>query len=261
MGRSLMGGLISDGYPAGQLRASDPDPSQLERLCHGFPIQTTTDNVEVVKGADVVVLAVKPQVMKSVVLDLAPHLIDRRALVLSIAAGIGTSALAGWLGSPRPIIRAMPNTPALLGSGATALYANDSASHAHRETAETVLRSVGLTVWLDNESLMDVVTALSGSGPAYFFMLMEVMERAATGLGLPVERARVLTVQTAFGAAKMALELSADAATLRAQVTSPGGTTEQALRVLQEGGLDDLVGRAIASAVERSKELSRQFGT
>jgi pyrroline-5-carboxylate reductase len=155
----------------------------------------------------------------------------------------------------------MPNTPALLGSGATALYANDSASHAHRETAETVLRSVGLTVWLDNESLMDVVTALSGSGPAYFFMLMEVMERAATGLGLPVERARVLTVQTAFGAAKMALELSADAATLRAQVTSPGGTTEQALRVLQEGGLDDLVGRAIASAVERSKELSRQFGT
>lgn len=260
MARSLIGGLISDGYPAARLRASDPDPTQLDTLRHRFPIRTTKDNVEVVKGADVVVLAVKPQVMKSVVIGLAPHLLDRPILLLSIAAGIKTGALAGWLGALLPIIRAMPNTPALLGSGATALYANDCAGHAHRETAETVLRSVGLTVWLDDESFMDVVTALSGSGPAYFFVLMELMERAAIDLGLPAEQARVLTVQTAFGAAKMALELSADAAALRAQVSSPGGTTEQALRVLQEGRLDDLVRRAMAAAIERSTELSRQFG-
>lgn len=260
MGRSLIGGLIADGYPTVRLRASDPDPAQLEHLRRRYPVKSSTNNGEVIEGADVVVLAVKPQVMRAVVIDLAPVLRERRPLVVSIAAGIATAALAGWLGASLPIVRAMPNTPALLGSGATALCANASTSHAHRETAEAVLRSVGLTVWLEDEALMDVVTALSGSGPAYFFLLMELMESCGVALGLPRERARVLTVQTAFGAAKMALEASTDAAALRAQVTSPGGTTEQALRVLQEGGLADLMKLAIAAAAERSRELSRQFG-
>lgn len=260
MGRSMIGGLIADGYPAERLRASDPNLEQLECLRQRFPIHTVAENTQVVESSDIVVFAVKPQIMKSVVFDLAPTLLARRPVVISIAAGIGTKALEGWIGTPLPIIRAMPNTPALLGSGATALYANGFADRSHCETAEAIMRSVGLIVWLDDESLMDVVTALSGSGPAYFFLLMELMERSAATLGLPLDRARVLTVQTAFGAAKMALESDADVASLRAQVTSPGGTTEQALRVLRNGGFDELLERAMTSAVERSRELSREFG-
>lgn len=260
MGRCLIGGLIADRYPPENLRVSDPNASQLELLSRQFAVRAETDNLRAVNGANVVVLAVKPQVMRTVVGEVAEAIRGRYPLVVSIAAGIRTNALSRWLGRDVPIVRAMPNAPALVGSGATALYAVASVSRAQREMAEAIMRAVGLTVWLDDESLMDAITAVSGSGPAYFFLFMELIQNAAVRMGLPMETARLMTLQTAFGAAKMALESSADAATLRAQVTSPGGTTEQALKVFQEGGLHSIVETALKAAQTRSDELARAFG-
>ncbi len=258
MARCLIAGLVKDGYPPAQLRAADPLPAQLRRLSGHCP--TFADNHQAVSDAQVVVLAVKPQVMREVAIDLAPSLQHERPLVLSIAAGITSSALKRWLGAVCTVVRAMPNTPALVGSGASALYADPAVPAAERETAESILRAVGLTVWVGEEGLLDVVTAVSGSGPAYFFLLIELMEKVAVELGLTRECARLLTLQTAFGAAKMVLESTADAATLRAQVTSPGGTTEQAIRCLQDAGMEHLVRQAIAAAARRSTELANLFG-
>jgi pyrroline-5-carboxylate reductase len=260
MGRCLIGGLILDGYPSAKLRAADPDPEQLERLSQRFPVSTSTDNLEAVREANVVVFAVKPQVMKAVAREVAEDLQSHRSLVISIAAGIRTRALSHWLGAGVPIVRAMPNTPSLVGSGAAALYAMANVNKIQREIAEAILRAVGLTVWIEDETLMDAVTAVSGSGPAYFFLLMELIENAAVDLGLPRDTARLLTLQTAFGAAKMALESSLGAAHLRVQVTSPGGTTEQALKVFEEGGLDRIVNQALRSAKTRSEELAEALG-
>lgn len=259
MGRCLIGGLIADGYPPENLRAVDSDPGQLERLNRDFPLRSGSDAGEAVKGADAVVLAVKPQSMKEVCLALARPLGSSRPLVLSIAAGIRTADLKRWLGD-LPLVRAMPNTPALVQSGATALYATAKARRDQREMAEAIMRAAGLTLWLDDESLMDAVTAVSGSGPAYFFLVMEAMEAAAVKLGLPAPQARLLILQTAFGAAKMALESSVEPAALRAQVTSPGGTTERALKVLNERGLMASFEQALTEARNRSLELAKHFG-
>lgn len=260
MGRCLIGGLILDGYPCDRLRAADPDPQQLDLLSQRFPVPNSTDNHEAITGADVVVFAVKPQVMKAAATELAEDLQSPRPLVITIAAGICTRALSHWLGEGVPIVRAMPNTPALVGSGAAALYAMANVSKAQREIAESILRAVGLTVWIEDERLMDAVTAVSGSGPAYFFLIMELIENAAVELGLPRDTARLLILQTAFGAAKMALESSTDAASLRVQVTSPGGTTEQALQVFQESGLDRIVSQALRAAKTRSEEMAEALG-
>ncbi|MGH8509087.1 MAG: pyrroline-5-carboxylate reductase [Gammaproteobacteria bacterium] len=260
MGRCLLGGLIADGYPIQRLRVSDVSADQLRLFTCRFPVSTSTDNARIVEGADVVVLAVKPQVMKTVATALAAAIGRQRPLVISIAAGITTLSLSQWLGPELAIVRAMPNTPALVGSGATALFANKFVQQQQREIAELVLRTVGLTVWLDKETLMDAVTAVSGSGPAYFFLLMQLVERSAIGMGLPHDLARLLTLQTAFGAAKMALESSADTATLCDQVASPGGTTEQAIRVLRDAGLSDIVDQALKAAQRRSQELAKLFG-
>ncbi|MGH8514301.1 MAG: pyrroline-5-carboxylate reductase, partial [Gammaproteobacteria bacterium] len=223
MGRCLLSGLIANGCSIQRLRVSDVSADRLRLITNRFPISTSTDNTRIVQGADVVVLAVKPEVMKTVATTLAAAIGRQRPLVISIAAGITTRSLSQWLGLEVAIVRAMPNTPALVGSGAAALFANEFVQEQQREIAEFVLRAVGLTVWLDEETLMDAVTAVSGSGPAYFFLLMELVERSAIGMGLPRDLARLLTLQTAFGAAKMALEASVDTATLRNQVTSPGG--------------------------------------
>ncbi len=260
MGRCLIGGLIMDGYPRDKLRAADPNPQQLELVNQRFSIPSSTDNREAVKGAEVVVFAVKPQVLKAVAVELAEILQSHRPLVVSIAAGIRTQALSHWLGKGVPIVRVMPNTPALVGSGAAALYAMANVSKTQREVAESILRAVGLTVWLEDERLMDAVTAVSGSGPAYFFLMMELIENAAVELGLPRDIARLLTLQTAFGAAKMALESSIDVSHLRVQVTSPGGTTEQALRIFQESRLDRIVSQALEAARTRSEELAKALG-
>jgi pyrroline-5-carboxylate reductase len=252
--------LIADGYSIQRLRVSDASADRLRLITNRFPVSTSIDNARIVEGADIVVLAVKPEVMKTVATTLAAAIRRQRPLVISIAAGITTRSLSQWLGSEVAIVRAMPNTPALVGSGATALFANEFVQEQQREIAELVLRAVGLTVWLDDETLMHAVTAVSGSGPAYFFLLMELVERSAIGMGLPRDLARLLILQTAFGAAKMALEASVDTATLRNQVTSPGGTTEQAIRVFQDAGLSGIVDQALKAAQRRSQELAKLFG-
>lgn len=256
MARSLIGGLIADGYAPARIVVSEPDEARRDGLRSRFGVEVCDSNTAAAAGAAVVVIAVKPQVTGAVASELAPVLRDSDALVVSIAAGVRTSTLARWLGNEVPVVRAMPNTPALVRSGATALFANPRVSATQRDAAESIMRAVGLTLWLDDERLMDVVTALSGSGPAYFFLVMEALEHAARRLGLEAGDARLLTLQTAFGAAKMALENPGDIATLRVQVTSPGGTTERALAVLEEGRLQALFDQAVEAAYTRSVELS-----
>lgn len=260
MARSLVGGLVADGYPPACIRASDPTPEQRERLAQGLGIETTGDNEAAVADADVVVLAVKPQVMQEVVAALAQALGVRRPLVVSIAAGVREHDLRRWLGYEGPIVRCMPNTPALLQSGVTALFANEHVDADQRDAAESILRAVGTVIWLDDEALMDTVTAVSGGGPAYFFLFIESLEAAAVARGMPADKARLLAIETALGAARMALESSDDPATLRANVTSKGGTTAEALAVFEHEGLRDMVDRAIGAAAGRAGELGDQLG-
>ncbi len=255
---SLIGGLLNNGIDAAQLRVADVNPQPL--VAAHFPVEIHTDNREVLEHADVVVLAVKPQVLPEVSKALAAHIPHTAPLFISIAAGIQSTDLQRWLGAQVPIVRVMPNTPALVQSGASALFAGAQVSAEQKAMTETILRAVGMTVWLDDEQLMDAVTALSGSGPAYFFLIMEVMEQAALKLGLPAEQARLLTLQTAFGAAKMALESREDAATLRARVTSKGGTTEEAIKVLQEHDLQSIFDQAMTAAQQRSMALAKDLG-
>lgn len=260
MARSLIGGLIADGHPPARIHVADPDPERLAGLAAEFGIRSAADNTSAAGQADAVVLAVKPQVMRTVAVELAPALRGREALVISIAAGVRVADLAAWLGNEVAIVRSMPNTPALVQAGATALYANARVSAEQRSLAESLLRAAGITCWLDDERLMDAVTAVSGSGPAYFFLLIELLEATAARLGLPPDTARLLTQQTALGAAKMALESRDSAATLRRQVTSPGGTTEAALKVLEDGGIRELFERALRAAATRANELGDMLG-
>ncbi len=259
MARSLIGGLIADGFAADCVRIADPDRERLERLAQDFGVCATGSNTEAAQQAQVVVLAVKPQSMKAACEELT-GCADGSRLFLSIAAGIRETSLRQWLGEGTPIVRAMPNTPALVQSGATALYANAAVSGRQREAAESILRAVGLTLWVEDEAQMDAVTALSGSGPAYFFLVMEALEAAGRELGLPEDSARLLTLQTAFGAAKMALESEEDVAALRRRVSSPGGTTERALQVLEERGLRASFAQALQAACARSAELAEALG-
>jgi len=261
MAGSLIGGLIADGWNPSSIRVSDTDTRQLERLSQRFPIMTTKDNNGAVEGADVVVLAVKPQVMESVAQALASSVSKQQPLVISIAAGIPEPALRHWLGEKIAIVRSMPNTPALVQSAATAMYANPYVSDDQRNIAESILRAVGIVIWVDNETMMDAATALSGSGPAYIFLFIEALQAAGRELGFSKETAYLLALQTAFGAAKMALESEEDATMLRQRVTSPGGTTERAINSLQEGGFKELVSKALHAAAERSRELAKEYGS
>ncbi len=256
MATALVGGLVEDGWPAQRIAVADPEAGRRAGLAGRFGVHTTPDNRSAAAEADVVVLAVKPQVLRGVCLGLAPTLQQTRPLVLSIAAGVRAEAIDRWLGGGQAVVRCMPNTPALVGAGATALVALPAVDADRRALAERILRAVGVTVWLDDEALMDAVTALSGSGPAYFFLFMESLLEAGGELGLPPDVARLLTLQTALGAARLALESREDPAVLRQQVTSPGGTTERALAVLEDGGLRRLLRRAVASAAARSRELA-----
>ncbi len=260
MGRSLIGGLIANGQSVNSITGTDINAEQRQTAASQFNIEVLEDNRQAIKDADIVVLAVKPQSMQETLQAIRADLAQEKPLLISIAAGIQLSHLEQWAGEELAIVRSMPNTPALIQSGATALCANQFTSDTQRDLAEAIMRSVGLVLWLDDETLMDAVTALSGSGPAYYFLIMEVMEKAATQLGLSQEHARILTLQTAFGAAKMALESNHDAASLRKQVTSPGGTTEQALNVLLEGGIEQLFDDALAAAKNRSIELAEEYG-
>ena len=260
MASSLIAGLIADGWNPARIRVADTNEKQLERLSKRFSITTTTDNGKAADHADVIVLAVKPQNMKPVTRELADRVTQQHPLIISIAAGITETTLRTWLGNDTAIVRTMPNTPAMVNSGATELYANPAVNDDQRSIAESILRAVGLAIWIDDESLMDAVTALSGSGPAYFFLFMEAMQSAGCELGLPESAARLLALQTAFGAAKMALESTEDIASLRQRVTSPGGTTEQAINTFKQGNLDTLVSKALQAAARRSRELANEFG-
>jgi len=260
MARSLIGGLLADGVLPQHIWVSDPNETALRNLQTHFAVHTTASNSEAARHAQVVVLAVKPQAAKAVAQELAPLVQGKRPLVISIAAGIRETKLREWLGEDVAIVRTMPNTPALVRSGATALFANAITSKEQKNLAESILRAVGMTLWVDDESLMDAVTALSGSGPAYFFLVMEALENAGHHLGLPRDIARLLTLQTAFGAAKMALESTEELAALRHQVTSPGGTTERAINVLEQHCIAAVFDEALHAAHQRSVELATLFG-
>ncbi len=260
MARSLIGGLIADGVKPARIWVADPDQANLREHQSHFGVHTTTDNSQAAQQAQVIVLAVKPQVAKAAAQALSNALRDRPVLVISVAAGIRETHLRSWLGEETAIVRCMPNTPALVGSGATALFANLNVTTEQQDLAESILRAVGMTLWVDDEDLMDAVTALSGSGPAYFFLVMEAMEQAGVALGLSQQTARLLTLQTAFGAAKMALESTENVAALRRRVTSPGGTTEQAIKVLEEHGLAASFEQALRAARQRSIDLANLFG-
>ncbi|MCW8903994.1 MULTISPECIES: pyrroline-5-carboxylate reductase [Sedimenticola] len=260
MATSLIGGLVADGYDPKRIIASDPDSGKLADLSARFGIQSATDNGTAIQRADVVVLAVKPQVLERICDEIRQAVQQRQPLLVSIAAGIREADMQAWLGGDIALVRTMPNTPAMLQAGATVLHAGRGVSEAQRDLAESILRAVGLTRWVDNEALMDIATALSGSGPAYFFLVMEAMEAAAISNGLPADTARLLTIQTALGAARMAIESSDGPATLRQKVTSPGGTTERALSILEQGNLRTLFEEAISGACERSRELSEMLG-
>lgn len=260
MAGALIGGLLADGVPPDRLTATDPSIEKCRALNTNLGIRTLQDNRAAVADADVVVLAVKPQVLKQVAVEIAEQVHRSRPLVISIAAGIRCASLQSWLGGATALVRTMPNTPAMIQTGATVLYATPAVSAVQREQAESLMRAVGLTQWVADEALMDAVTALSGSGPAYYFLIMEAMQAAAQQLGLAPDTARLLTLQTALGAARMALESTDPPATLRARVTSPGGTTERAIGVLEEGGIRDLFAHALKAAHDRSVELSDSLG-
>ena len=255
MARALIGGWLAAGGSGSEVAVADPHPPTREALAADFGITVHAQAADAAAGAGLVVLAVKPQVMRSVCRELAPVLASTRPLVVSVAAGIRTAQLREWLG-PLPVVRVMPNTPALVGAGAAGLYAADDVDPRQRAVAESLLQATGRVVWIDDEALMDAVTAISGSGPAYFFLLVEALEAAGIAQGLPAEAARALVVQTCVGAARMLASGDTPAAELRRRVTSPGGTTQAALDAFEAGGLRELVQRAVDAATVRGRELS-----
>jgi|TARA_Y100001951_G_scaffold52077_1_gene41187 pyrroline-5-carboxylate reductase len=259
MAASIIGGLLTSGVDARQLRAGDPSQESLDRLASLGPITTSQDNLDIIPGCDVLVMAVKPQLMKVVCAGIADTVQASKPLIISIAAGVTSDSLNQWLGGNLAIVRCMPNTPALLRCGATGLFANTAVSEIQRQQAQQILDAVGLALWVEQESELDAVTAVSGSGPAYFFLMMEAMQASGEALGLSPDVAKQLSQQTALGAARMALESDVDVAELRRRVTSPKGTTERAITIFEDGGFRALVQQALQGAADRADELGREL--
>ncbi|MGH1460842.1 MAG: pyrroline-5-carboxylate reductase [Neptuniibacter sp.] len=259
MARAIIGGLISNGYPTEKIWASQPDVNKLSDLADQG-LQTTSNNNEAVAEADVVILAVKPQVLKLVADGIAGAVQSNNPLILSVAAGIMTTSMDAWFGGNTSIVRCMPNTPALVQTGANGLFANALVSDKQKVQAENILQATGITLWVEEESQLDAVTAVSGSGPAYYFLVMESMINAGIKLGLTEKVATQLTLQTALGAAKMAQTSDVAPAELRRRVTSPNGTTEQAIKRFLEGGLPELFDEALQACNDRSEELAKEIG-
>ncbi len=258
MATSLISGLINKGWQATSIWASDPSD-----VCRAnasqLGVNVNEDNIATANECDVIVIAVKPQVLKQVVAPLKAALTGSNKVVISIAAGIDLRSLQAWLGEVA-IVRCMPNTPALLSLGATGLYANTATSSEQKALAEDILNAVGISLWVDNEAALDAVTAVSGSGPAYYFLLMEAMQQVGIEMGLSSEASKLLTLQTALGAAQMALESDVDVAELRRRVTSPAGTTEQAVNTFEQGGLRELVKQAMENCAKRADEMAQELG-
>lgn len=260
MAGAIIGGLIAKGYTKEKICAADPLAENLQKLQQSYGISGYQNNDEAISEADVVILAIKPQIMAKVAEQIKGAINTRQPLVISIAAGITLSSLQNWLGDSLAMVRCMPNTPALVLSGATALFANDCVSEQQKGWADQLLSAIGLALWVEDEAQLDVVTAVSGSGPAYFFLAMEAMIAAGEQLGLDKTLCEQLTLQTALGAAKMAMASDVDAAELRRRVTSPGGTTAAALQVFEEGQFQQLFSDALSAAEARSKAMAKELG-
>jgi pyrroline-5-carboxylate reductase len=260
MAQSLIGGLIDQGHTTTALHVCDIDTERLQHLKTRFGVMGSTDKDTSLRNAELVILAVKPDVIRPVIDDIAHIVRHTGALIVSVAAGVREPDMQRWLGAEHPVVRCMPNTPALYGAGASVLYANAHVSDTHRQLAEAILNSAGTTEWVDDEALLDAVTALSGSGPAYMFYLVECMALAGQKLGLDADMAQRLAQQTAVGAATMLARDSQSPAQLRANVTSKGGTTQAALESFQAAQLDDIVYKGMESAYNRSRELGKQLG-
>ncbi len=257
MASSLIGGLIADQYPVEKITATNRTGNKLGYLSGCFKITTTQNNREGAATADVIVLAVKPMTLKTVVIEIKDILSTQKPLIISIVTGVSSTSIANWAQChDLKIVRCMPNTPALLRSGTTGLWANSFVSSKEKAIAESILRAVGVTLWLQEERDLNTVTAVSGSGPAYFFLLMECILDCAKEMGLNEEQAQLLTVNTALGAARMALESGKNICALRQQVTSKGGTTEQAIKSMEEGGIRDLMRKAVTAARNKAEEIS-----
>ncbi len=260
MGSSLLGGLIGQGHSPQQLWVTDASQEKLAQLKTSYGVHTTTDNTDAIQQADIILFAVKPQIFADVAKPLADIVQQRKPLIISIAAGIHTSNIEQWLGGHVAVVRCMPNTPALIGLGASGLYASPLVTPAQHQLAESILSAVGIVTWVDTENHIDTITALSGSGPAYFFLVIEAMQQAGEKLGLPADIARQLAAQTALGAAKMAKDSPHSVDELRKQVTSPGGTTEKAISVLENYNIRKIFDEAITAAKLRSEELATISG-
>jgi len=260
MASSIIGGLLADGHPASAMSAADPYEPSLDQLRKRGLESVSSDNGRAAENADVIILAVKPQVMAEAAASIADAVASNAALVISIAAGITVASLESRLGEHAAIVRCMPNTPALLGEGASGLFANDQTTDQQKAYAQSILSAVGTTCWVDAESKLDAITALSGSGPAYFFLFTEAMIAAGCELGLDESTSTQLALQTGLGAARMGLESDVDLAELRRRVTSPAGTTERAIERFEAEGLRALVRNAMQAAAERAEEMAREMG-
>ena len=259
MAGSIIGGLIAGGHPARAICASSPDQASREALEALVPVRTLADNAEAAAAADVIVLAVKPAVVAAACADIAPAVAGGDKLVISVAAGVPAASLRRWLGDRVPVVRCMPNTPALLGCAASALYAASDVDDSQRSHANMILSAVGLVCWVPDEEALHAATALAGSGPAYFFLFMEAMAAEGERLGLDRETAAALTAQTCLGAARMAAESGSTLAELRRRVCSPGGTTERAVDSFRGDDLEGIVARAMSACLARSRELAGEF--
>lgn len=257
MAAALAEGMVKKGFDPERIFMSDPSEDRLNFVRQQLGVQINNSNAKVAEKADVIVLAVKPQVMADILNELRPTTEHGDKLVISIAAGITLASLSLGLGDECALVRCMPNTPALVETGATAMYANEHVSAIQKSLTENILQAVGITVWLEQEEQLDAVTALSGSGPAYYFLVMEAMITAGEAMGLTSEMAKKLTLQTALGAAKMAVESDVEPDELRRRVTSPGGTTERAIQSLEKNQLQQIFHQALEAAKARSEELGK----
>ena len=259
MAGAILEGLIATGYPVDKLWATR---RQLDKLASFAErgVNTTIDNHLAIGSADIVVISVKPQMMRDTLTELAPSLQSRKPLLISVAAGISCDSLERWAGGELAVIRSMPNTPSLLKLGASGLFANPRVTDEQKAQASSIAEAVGIATWCDTEEGIDQVTAVSGSGPAYFFLMMEKMIESAQALGMSPEAARELTIQTAKGAAEMAAQTGIEPAQLRKNVTSPGGTTEQAINSFEQDQLGEVVLRAMTACKNRAAEMSEQLG-
>lgn len=252
MAKAIIGGLKNNGFDTTAITVLELDAQKRIELSSSFNVRTS-DNYDEIRDSDVIVLAVKPQQLREVCLEVTP-ILDAQ-LIISIAAGIRSADISGWLNNYQAIVRVMPNTPAQIQAGVSALFALASVNEQQRKQATTILAAVGKTLWLDDETKMDAVTAISGSGPAYVFYLIEALQEAGVGLGLKPEEAQMLALQTFAGAGLLAAQSTTDIKTLRAQVTSKGGTTEQGILALENANIKNIMLLAASAAADKSRTL------